>query len=840
MTKKLLNALFYVFFLFIGYFIWKFQVEKSFNLLTIYTLTVGFSFICFLFNIEIKKALPILFLSGLFMMYCFELKDGVVQYHYRQFFILLGIYAALLLTLIPRYPLLYKKIAAVVWMIMIAGIYLLKGNEISTYRYIPYVIGSFFMFRTVSYLHELKFIKKEASVMDNINYFLLVPNFSLPLFPIVDYKSFITSYEGVNTNTLKRSSLFVCRGFFQLILYRIIYHDIIFPISEIHTASDVFIYVLSNFLTILRVIGAFHIAIGLVILTGYNIPDLFNNIFFSTGFSNLWRRTNMYWKNFIIKIFYYPIYFKIKRIGIYSALFIATFICFFITWFLHTYQWFWIKSSFPIELKDAIFWGSFGLLVAINTLLQQKDLDRGTAKKLIPAYDFIQQAFYGLIVLVVMSVLWSIWTSDSLYNWWSVITLARNISLYDMAKCLYIAIFYLCIASSYHYYQKHKEKKLLFIKKNMTIISYVGFIAFIGGIFLSMVIARQLNNMYFGLRIIPIVSERLNKADMMNIDNGYYTNLISTNNYCSQVWTNDYDINKNPTQYINMHATRPTYDILLAENIPNTVLKFKDNMTYSINGDGQHDKTYAKVKPDSCYRIILLGGSYECGNGVSDGEDFLSKVEASLNEHYVARVNGEVKHIELINFSVNGYMLMQRYYQYKDKARSWHPDAVFLFLHTDYRQRITNYVSRLVYGENKVNDPYLKDLIAKKQITKHDDNAALLKKLGGDADSINTYAIHGISSMTHQDKTRLIAVFLPAVKDIVMARDTNFNNYVCQRFDMKLLSLADVFYSQKNKDLSLSDVDFHPNKKANDLIAKKLLDNIILHQDYLNIQFTKK
>jgi hypothetical protein len=57
---------------------------------------------------------------------------------------------------------------------------------------------------------------------------------------------------------------------------------------------------------------------------------------------------------------------------------------------------------------------------------------------------------------------------------------------------------------------------------------------------------------------------------------------------------------------------------------------------------------------------------------------------------------------------------------------------------------------------------------------------------------------------------------------------------------MKLLSLADVFYSQKNKDLSLSDVDFHPNKKANDLIAKKLLDNIILHQDYLNIQFTKK
>ena len=83
-------------------------------------------------------------------------------------------------------------------------------------------------------------------------------------------------------------------------------------------------------------------------------------------------------------------------------------------------------------------------------------------------------------------------------------------------------------------------------------------------------------------------------------------------------------------------------------------------------------------------------------------------------------------------------------------------------------------------------------------------------------------------------------VFLPAVRDQLLARDINFAKQMSQRFSIPEISLEDVFINQKPRELSLSDVDFHPNKKANDLIANKLLENIILHQDYFNIKFTKK
>src|SRR5205823_3208060 len=120
----------------------------------------------------------------------------------------------------------------------------------------------------------------------------------------------------------------------------------------------------------------------------------------------------------------------------------------------------------------------------------------------------------------------------------------------------------------------------------------------------------------------------------------YYTNLISTNNYCSQVWINDNDIASNWTKYITSKTTRPSFDLMLTNNIPFASVKYK-GINYSLNSYGLRDKEYSLIKPDSCYRIIILGGSYECGNGMNDGEDYISLVEAELNDHYIATIEGK-------------------------------------------------------------------------------------------------------------------------------------------------------------------------------------------------------
>jgi hypothetical protein len=839
MILKYKNYLYYLLFAFIGYVIYKFQIEKSFNLLSIYVLSVIFSFFCFISRIEPRKSLPVLFVVSLFVMYGVSVEDEFYQVKLNSFFFLISIILLLLVVLLVNYNRLIKKIITIAIALVLAGVYIIQWEALSDYKYIPFVIGSLFMFRSISFLHEIKFMKREIPLLDKVNYFLLPPNLSMPLFPIVDYKSFISSYEGINTNTLRRSSLLICRGLVQMIIYRFIYHKIIIPFDEIHTALQVFTFLIANFLIVLRVIAAFHIAIGLVILTGYNIPDIFNNIFFSTGFSNLWRRTNMYWRNFMIKIFYYPIYFKIKKIGIYPALFISTFICFIITWILHTYQWFWLKGTFPLELKDAIFWGSFGILVSVNTLLQQRDLDRSVTKKE-NVLTIIKQAFSGLIVLLVMSILWSIWTCNSLSNWWTIIKACVNIDYYQVKHIVLFSVIYIAIASVYHFSEREKNNRPIAFKKFITRFSYIGFVLFC----LFLIAASQPENNYVGkllnrASVAPLLREHLNRADLISIDNGYYTNLISTNNYCSQIWANDYDISGNWSKNITKMTTRSSNDLMLTENIPFASVKY-NGIVYTLNKDGLRDKEYSKVKPDSCYRIIILGGSFECGNGMNDGEDFISLVESELNNKYRAAINNKPVHIELINFSSNGYRLFQRLYQFKDKAQYWNPDAVFVFIHTNYHHRIASYVNRLVYQGYSINDPYLKNVIEMRNITKDDNGDAVSQKLGEYADSINYYALRNISEIAHRNGTMPVVVYLPAIKDKNLKSDSLFVEDICNKYDMKKISLAGVFDGYEKKDLVLSNLDFHPNKKANGLIANKLLKGIINHQDYFNIQFTAK
>lgn len=832
------NILYYILLFIIGFFIYKFQIEKSFNLLTIYSLCVSFSFTAFIFKLDSKKIIPIIFLVALFAMYGVNNETGNYQWQLLPFFFLLSIFTILLIVLLSKYKLIFKKIAFIVTLLAVGSIYLIKDESLSHLKYIPFVIGSFFIFRSISYLHETKFLKKQVPLIDNLNYFLLPSNFSMPLFPIVDYKSFISSYQGINRTTLERSSLLIFRGLFQMLLYRFIYHQIIIPFDEIQSASQLLIFLVANFMIVLRVIGAFHIAIGLVILLGYNIPDIFNNLFFSTGFSDLWRRINMYWNNFIIKVFYYPIYFKIKKMGVYPALLISTFSCFIITWFLHSYQWFWLKGSFPIQIQDAIFWGTFGILVSINTYMQQKKLERPVAKKE-KSFNHVRLAFSGLIVLIVMSVLWSIWTSNSLSYWWSLVSNIKNIDLNQLKIIALLSGLYILIASLYHFYQKKKERRWNFIKINANAISYAGFILLFLTLHFTSVFTLKNYSLFYRTKVAPIVSEQLNKADLTIIDNGYYTNLISTNNYCSQVWINDYDISRNWTKYITSKTTKPSFDLMITENIPYASVKYK-GINYTLNQDGLRDKTYPKLKPDSCYRIVILGGSYECGNGMNDGADFISLVEEQLKQNYIAKIDGKRINVELINFSSNGYRLIQRMYQYKDNARNWNPDAVLLFIHNKYHIRIGNYINRLVYQGFEINDTYLRNIIEMKKIEKNDNGKRLREKLGSYADSINYYAVSNISRIAHEDSTKLIAVYLPAIRERSTKRDSLFLENICSMYDMKKISLLDVFSGMDISTLTLSDADFHPNVKANGLIAEKLLDNILTHQDYFGIQFTNK
>ncbi len=810
----------YAFLIFLGIIIYLFQLEKNFNLLPVYIIVLLFSLYSFFFSSNSKYLLPLFFVIGLVAIY---------QSLLVIFIILTIVY--FLFILLAEYNITYKKIIFYTSILCLACIYLISSPFLEKFDIIAYVVGSLFMFRSIIYLYEIKNQKKPIDLIHRINYFLLLPNLSLPLFPIVDLKSFSSSYQKIDQKIVQRAILFIIRGIFQLLLYRFIYHFLIRSISDIDNLYDIFTYFIYNFLLVWRVIGAFHIALGMIMLTGYNVPDIFNNLFFATSFSDLWRRTNIYWKAFILKVYYYPIYFKIKKWGIYSSIFFATMSCFFITWLLHSYQWFWINGNFPFLIKDIVFWGIFGLLVSYNSINQQKELDNN--EKINPSkFPLISNTIKSIGVFLTMSILWSIWISPSIQNWLNLIYTARFFDINILTKIALVIVVYFTISFTYQLYlsKKNTSFKLLVNHKNtLSIFFFILFIApFIYFYESNLKLVNKLEN--------ALMYERLNRPDMKNIDNGYYSNLISTNNYTTQIWEDKNTNSKRWTRFTNTKLVRYTKNLLIGEYIPNTKIDF-NGIQYSINSIGLHDKEYPLIKPSNTYRIVVLGGSHETGNSINDNEDFISLVENRINSNKISF--NQNTYTEIINFSVNGYMPLQRYYQYKWKANQYKPDAILLFLHTNYRNRMGNYIFRLLKNASSIDDPYLNNLLKKNRINSLDNDEQIMNKMGNDMDSLIDYSIKSIYSLAKSENTKVVAVFLPTIKDKNIDIEYKYISNLCNKHQIELIDLSKIYVNTNKKELYISEVDFHPNNKANKIIAKHLYDSIVIHQNYFNFDTIK-
>ena len=65
----------------------------------------------------------------------------------------------------------------------------------------------------------------------------------------------------------------------------------------------------------------------------------------------------------MVKVFYYPAYFAMRKANEKRAQIAATAWVFVVTWFLHGVQFYWIQGKFPLTWNDALFWFILGSMV---------------------------------------------------------------------------------------------------------------------------------------------------------------------------------------------------------------------------------------------------------------------------------------------------------------------------------------------------------------------------------------------------------------------------------------------------------------------------------------------
>jgi hypothetical protein len=282
------------------------------------------------------------------------------------------------------------------------------------------VLGTMFMFRMIIFLYELKHAKAPERPIDAIGYFFLLPNYCFLHFPVVDYKTLQRGHFAQDVHaTARRGLKMMVVGTTHLLLYRVVDGRLLIDPADVRDVAGLLGYLACNYLLYLKVSGQFHMACGMLHLFGYHLPDTHHHYLLATGFTDYWRRINIYWKDFMVRVVFHPIVFRLKRRPQLQALSVATVAVFVVTWALHAYQTFWLKGTWAFTVPDALFWSILGALVLVNVRNDARAPRRPAAKgkAALDPRSLAIRALKTAGTLATITVLWSLWSSPTVGDW---------------------------------------------------------------------------------------------------------------------------------------------------------------------------------------------------------------------------------------------------------------------------------------------------------------------------------------------------------------------------------------------------------------------------------------
>jgi hypothetical protein len=680
------------------------------------------------------------------------------------------------------------------------------------------ILGSMFMFRLIVYLYDLKHDSGPAAPLHALSYFFMLPNACFPLFPVVDYKTFRRNYFDDDAYRIYQVGLdWMVRGVVHLILYRVVYYYMTLAPSEVHGPGDLAQYMVSNFLLYLRVSGQFHLIVGMLYLFGFRLPETHHKYFLASSISDFWRRINIYWKDFMLKVFYYPAYFKLRRYGTTFALVLATLFVFVMTWFLHAYQWFWLRGTLLFVWQDILFWTILGGLVVVNSLWEAK---RGRERRLGKGtWTWRSMSILALKTagtFAFICVLWSFWTTESVAEWlslWSAIGVKLAGELGPTPVLLAAAMVAASTTGGGGGAKPGQRRPSPYRTAIATTASLLVLLAVgIEGIYT-----------HYGPTVAsfiqPLRTGQLSRLDNAALERGYYENLLQVNRFNSQLWE---VYSKRPTTWLDAQGgqlKRHTAGFAQIELIPSFVMT-SDFGKLTVNRWGMRDQDYELKPPPGVFRIALLGPSNVMGWGVGDGETFEALLEERLNRE---RIGGPFAKYEILNFGVMGYDPPQQLVAL-EKALAFSPSALFYVATGREISRAARYMAAAVQKRIAIPYPDLKAIIAQAGLEPEMDDATALKRL-------EPYRLQILSTvygqLVNESRARgLVAVwiFLPQVREGAWQEETSETVRLAEAAGFVVINLDGIYKGQDLAAVRLAEWDDHPNARAHRLIAERLYE----------------
>ncbi|MEM1320974.1 MAG: hypothetical protein AAGG75_12045 [Bacteroidota bacterium] len=674
------------------------------------------------------------------------------------------------------------------------------------------IFASLFMFRVILYLYELPHEKKGPSIWQRLNYFFLLPNIIFPLFPIVDYQGFQKKYFNQKDIIIyQRGADLILWSLCCLLIYRWIYLFGIPSVLTVDTVGEVLHYMIATYLTVIRLVGLLGLSVGILRLFGYNLPDIFNYMFFASSFADLFRRINIYWKDFLMKICYYPTYFRIRKWTPTYALTIAMAVTFFFTWIFHLYQWFWILGSNPLRDTSIIYWGLFGVIATLNTLFE------GNKRKAKPNYSFQFAAWHSFKVLstfLMMSLLYSLWVSPGVGNWMALIITATqdNFSHWLQLAALLLLVWGGAAALYFIYLNNWERQKKALLHSNAILRSLgIGFLV----VMAALAYNQPPEDSQLG---IFIQNEKLNEKDNDQQFTGYYNEVLEHKDVASRLWGMGFGKKQKKDFFADLDNVDDVDNVMLYAMRPNSSSTFK-GQPLTVNRWGMRDQDYEKVAPPNTIRIAMVGSSPVMGVGVADDEVFEKILEDRLNKNY----GSDSLRFELLNFAQPSTGIHQHAFMLEDKIRHFRPDYI---LDIEHCRNFIGYIRKLKNAKDAgvTYYPALAALLEAENIDPDQLSEAEKEEKGK---LIAAWGYKHFRQLCQKYEIQPIWIFLPGVSKsnileeyLPMVKSAGFE---------KVISLEDIFSNYNQKLLQVSTEDKHPNPQAHRLIAQRLEMELVRH-----------
>lgn len=701
------------------------------------------------------------------------------------------------------------------------------------------VLAAFFMFRLFVFLYDVSAMPKRPGLAASIAYFFLYPNSVSTLFPIVDFRTMLRTYYNDDAIAIyKRGASWMMRGVIQLILFRFVRQLVTIDATQVSDGTDVALYIAGCTFVYLQVSGLFHLVVGMLLLFGFNLPVTNRRYFLASSFNDYWRRANIYWKDFILKVVYTPTYFRFKALGATRALVIATLWAFFVTWALHLYQTFWLKGDASIRSTDVIFWSALGILVLANSLWEMKF---GRVRHLSPTkYDVRQGAVIMLCTagtFATISLLWSLWSAPSLGVWLGIwkyadlSTLAWSVGGLGVVMAAKAVIEIMPTAAWLG----------ALLEKTRPQAPALGRIAAQVACLVAAVIAvhpgaeGRLHQAVWQPWFDAIKTGDTMMDQLASRTRGYYETLTSADGANDQLWEM-LTRRRQPERYSGPDPKVEIRDFRFHAALPNV-----DTTAYQTdfrtNSYGMRDQEYPLAKAARTVRIALLGSSHTMGWGVRKEAMFEEQLEALLNRRGIAGLQG--LRFEVLNFAYNRLGPLAQPYVINEKVRMFHPDVVLAVLHSvDYEWVVYDLVQAVRLG-HEITSPFLTGVIQASRITgrTHPDLAA--KRVFERAEELLVWSYERIVEAIRSTGALPMAALVPVPTDIEIG-PINEEQFAVRRnaavtAGFPLLDLTHLYDGLTMNDVVMRDKFLHTNERGHAMIAEALYRQLAASEPFRKI-----